>query len=101
MEDNSKPVDFFGQTWEVDKNGLIIAYDIDGNLIGTVGEVYGVTSFDDKNKQLALARARLIEKTPEMYNVISTAPHLLSPMADVMCKVLDHINNGGNELAES
>ena len=96
MEDNSKPVDFFGQTWEVDKNGLIIAYDIDGNLIGAVGEVYGVTSFDDKNKQLALARARLIEKTPTMYNVISTAPHLLSPIADVMVKILDYVDGKEN-----
>ena len=96
MGENSTPVDFFGQTWEVDKNGLIIAYDIDGNLIGAVGEVYGVTSFDDKNKQLALARARLIEKTPTMYNVISTAPHLLSPIADVMVKILDYVDGKEN-----
>ena len=96
MEDNSKPVDFFGQTWEVDKNGLIIAYDIDGNLIGTVGEVYGVTSFDEGNKQLALARARLIEKTPTMYNVISTAPYLLSPMVNVMHKILNYVDGKEN-----
>ena len=96
MGENSNPVDFFGQTWKVDENGLIIEYDIDGNLIGAVGEVYGVTSFDEGNKQLALARARLIEKTPTMYNIISTAPHLLFPIADVMGKILNYVDGKEN-----
>ena len=96
MGENSNPVDFFGQRWEVDKNGLIIEYDIDGNLIGAVGEVYGVTSFDEGDKQLALARARLIEATPQMYNIISTAPNVLFPVADVMGKILNYVDGEEN-----